>query len=64
MNDDVFDKFGEKEFIEFVKEKIATEKLFGPKAKEVQKKIIKFYLGNSKGKDSKFYKFQYAKVGS
>ncbi|KAI6189483.1 Carboxylic ester hydrolase [Aphelenchoides bicaudatus] len=57
-----FEKFGEEEFKKFVSDKVATESIFGSKAKEVQNKINKFYLGKSRGSDPKFYKLQYAKI--
>ncbi|KAI6233600.1 Carboxylic ester hydrolase [Aphelenchoides fujianensis] len=36
--------FGAKDFKEFVRTKLATEAIFGEKAADVQKKLLKFYL--------------------
>lgn len=54
--------FGEKEFKKFVAEKLATEKIFGAKAEEVQDKINNFYLGKGKKNDNLFYLEKYAKL--
>jgi hypothetical protein len=61
LDDEQFEKFNKKEFEKFVSEKLATQKLFGDKAVEVQKKIIKFYIGKSSD-DKLYYHKQYAKV--
>ena len=62
---DEFASFDENKFIEFVKEQVALDKLFPKKEKEVQNKIINFYL-NSKDappkKDYLFYLRKYAQV--
>lgn len=61
---DEFESFGEKRFIKFVKEQVALEKMFPKKFKEVQDKIIKFYLHQDKTakKDYVFYLRKYAQV--
>jgi hypothetical protein len=62
LNDEQFENFNRDAFEKFVEEKLATEKLFGNKAKEVQKKVIKFYLSKPNENDPLYYHKQYAKV--
>jgi carboxylesterase type B len=64
---DEFETFGEERFIEFVKSQVALEKMFPTKFKEVQNKIIKFYLQQNNPpskKDYVFYLRKYAQLFS
>jgi len=62
LTDEQIKNYDETAFKKFVRNKVATEDLFGAKAEELQKKIIRFYLGedNGKQKDHLFYLEQYA----
>lgn len=62
LTDEQFETFDEIAFSNFVRDKVATDAVFGSKAKEVQNKIIKFYLGNSRNEDNRYYLNRYAKL--
>ncbi|KAI6188918.1 Carboxylic ester hydrolase [Aphelenchoides besseyi] len=62
LTDEQKAKFGAKDFKAFVKTKLATEAVFGNKASEVQKKIIKFYLDTDRKTDRLFYLEMYSKL--